>query len=156
MKKIVIGGVVLLLASSVLVYLWPKQPPDDVLVRMGGILSELEAIYDGRSIRIMPFSTRPGNLDEERVGRIRDKMRKAGFISISLSCSSSGCLSSYNIDRGFLVLGNYMYYKYVSDNLLEEIIVDSVENAIEENTEVIYAFCERTEVEHWFYCENNH
>jgi hypothetical protein len=49
-----------------------------------------------------------------------------------------------------------MYYKYDSDDLFEEIIVDSVEKAIEENTEVNYAFCERTEAEHWFYCENNH
>ena len=57
-----------------------------------------------------------------------------------------------------------MYYRYDSVDILEEIIVDNVEKAIEESIEkakeenisVHYAFCERTQVEHWFYCENNH
>ena len=53
MRKRVIGGVVLLLVSSLLAYLWPRQPPDDVLVRMQEILSELEEIYDGRYIRVI-------------------------------------------------------------------------------------------------------
>ncbi|USZ51293.1 hypothetical protein [Halomonas sp. DN3] len=156
MKKRVIGGVVLLLVSSLLVSLWPRQPPDDVLDRMQGILGKLEEMYDGETIFIWSYNAEPDGLDEERVKWIRSEMREAGLGRVSLSCSEHSCLSVYSIARGLHIFRNYMYYKYDSGDLLEEIIVDSVEKAIEENTEVNYAFCERTEAEHWFYCENNH
>ena len=52
MKKRVIGGVVLMLAGSLLFYLWPRQPPDDVLDRMGEILGKLEEMYEGEYIHI--------------------------------------------------------------------------------------------------------
>lgn len=164
MKKRVIGGVVLLLISSLLVYLWPRQPPDDVLDRMQGILGALEEMYDDETVFIWAYNAEPNGLDAERVKWIRSEMREAGLARVSLSCSEHSCLSVYSIARGFHIFRNYMYYKYDSDNLLEEIIVDNVEKAIEESIEkakeknfsVPYAFCERIEVEHWFYCENNH
>ncbi|WP_108450234.1 hypothetical protein [Halomonas sp. BN3-1] len=156
MKKRVIGGVVLMLAGSLLFYLWPRQPPDDVLDRMGEILGKLEEMYEGEYIHIIPFFTKPDDLDGEKVQWIRSRMREAGLDRVSLSCYKNSCLSVYYIGNGFFNFGNSMYYKYDSDDLFEEIIVDSVEKAIEENTEVNYAFCERTEAEHWFYCENNH
>ncbi|MBN8411141.1 hypothetical protein [Halomonas litopenaei] len=156
MKKRVIGGAVLLLVSSLLVYLCPRQTPDDVLVRMQGILNELEEMYDGEMILIRSYNAEPDGLDSEGVKWIRREMREAGLNIVSLSCSEYSCLSVYDIDRWLVIFGDYMYYKYDSDSMTEEIIVDSVEKAIEENTDVHYAFCERTEVEHWFYCENNH
>ena len=156
MKKRVIGGILLLLVSSLLAYLWPRQPPDDVLDRMGDILGKLEEMYEGDDIFIRPFTTKPDGLDAEKVKWLRGRMREAGFSRASLSCSEYSCSSAYSISRGFDIFRNYMYYKYDSDDLFEEIIVDSVEKAIEENTDVNYAFCERTEAEHWFYCENNH
>ena len=157
MRKRVIGGVVLLLVSSLLAYLLPRQPPDDVLVMMQEILSELEEMYDGRYIRVMPIFTKPNNgLNGEKVKLIRRKLREAGINSASLSCSERRCLSIYSINRSFNIFLNYRYYLYDSGDLLEEVIVDNVEKAIEENTKVHYAFCERTEAEHWFYCENNH
>tara|TARA_B100001179_G_scaffold232586_1_gene226114 strand:+ start:8406 stop:8885 length:480 start_codon:yes stop_codon:yes gene_type:complete len=158
-KKRVIGGVVLLLVSSLLVYLWPRQPPDDVLDRMQEILGKLEEMYDGEPISIWSYYAEPDGLNSERVKWIRREMRKSWLDSVSLSCRRNSCLSVNYIGNGFVSFGDSRYYKHVPDDLLyliEETIVDSVEKAIEENTDVHYAFCERTEVEHWFYCENNH
>ena len=131
-------------------------PPDDVLAKMEGILVKLEEMYEGEMILIRSYNAEPDGLDSERIKWIRREMREAGLSIVSLSCSEHSCLSVYDIDRGFIIFGDYIYYKYDSDSMTEEIIVDSVEKAIEENTEVNYAFCERTEAEHWFYCENNH
>jgi hypothetical protein len=87
MKKRVIGGVVLMLAGSLLFYLWPRQPPDDVLDRMGEILGKLEEMYEGDDIFIRPFSTKPDGLDAEKVKWVRSRMQEAGFSRASLSCS---------------------------------------------------------------------
>ncbi|USZ51292.1 hypothetical protein [Halomonas sp. DN3] len=164
MKKRVIGGVALLLVSSLLVHLWPRQPPDDVLDRMQGILGKLEEMYEGETIFIWPYTAEPDGLDSERVKWIRREMRETGFSRVSLSCSEHGCSSSYFIAKGLYIFRYPMYYRYDSVDILEEIIVNNVEKAIEESIEkakeenisVHYAFCERTQVEHWFYCENNH
>ena len=159
MRKRVIGGVVLLLVSSLLAYLWPRQPPDDVLDRMQGILGKLEEMYEGETIFIWPYTAEPDGLDSERVKWIQREMRRSWLARVSLSCYRSSCLSVHYVGNGFVGFGNSKYYKYVPDDLLyliEEVLVESVEKAIEENTEIIYGFCEITEVEHWFYCENNH
>ncbi|MBY6207942.1 MULTISPECIES: hypothetical protein [Halomonas] len=155
MKKRVNEGVALLLTGSLLVYLWPKQPPDDVLVRMQDILGKLEEMYDGDTIIVRSSYFRPDGLEEDDVRWVRERMREAGLTGSSFSCSAGECTSFYDIDVWIDIVPPQRYYKYSSDNRIEEWIVDDISTAIEENDKSYYAFCKRTEVEHWFYCESD-
>lgn len=144
------GLLILVLAALYFI----ARPSSDVQEELSEILEEMESAYSGSSISVGRHNQNINDLSTEGLARIEDLMDRADFRSATYGCNEDCCSGVFFVDNIINFIGPRWYYQYSSDGRIEDDIVESIDEALEERGEH-YFYCERYQEENWFYCTSN-
>lgn len=128
---------------------------DSRLIEINDTLVELSRIAGFSGVSIYSSRTNPQELSDTIPHDIYKTIEQSDIKEIHFSNDPINQTIVFAIDQNFTFFRPRWYYKYSKIGGLDEDIVPSLEEAVEQQNGPPYFLCQRAEVPNWFYCTAN-
>lgn len=155
MKKLIVVALVISFVIYKQTHPTFRHEISDGLVELVGMFDELSKSSGENNIIVAESFVDPDEMTDEIPREIEEKMDEEGLSRVHYSCGKQVCWVTLYVDKIFNFIGPSWYYSYRSDGVVEETIVPSLDEALDEQESYPYFFCERAEVENWFFCSSD-